>query len=149
MDYQAAIITLTDARSRVQTLADVKAIVDSAGGQIAVAQSRANTALLEAQALVGTAQIGIKSQLTQEAEKERLAGIGAMIDAIKANPTLDPGAAQVAWVAGVATVTQNPHLEDPVGIVSAIMRIAGCADWNAFLAVVSAGQKADLIAAVS
>ncbi len=99
--------------------------------------------------LNGNPGFGIKTTLTQEAEKERLAGISALIDAIKANHSLYPAAAQTAWIDGVATVTANPHLEDPVGIVSAIMRIAGCADWAAFLALVIAGDKADLMAAVS
>jgi hypothetical protein len=96
-----------------------------------------------------TSDYGIKSILTQRAEAERLVGISGLIDAIKDTPTLDPAAAQAAWVASVAATITTTPLEDPVGIVSAIMVIAGCADWNAFLSMVAAGNKADLMAAVS
>lgn len=96
-----------------------------------------------------TSNFGIKSQITQRAEAERLVGIGALIDAIKATPTLTPAAAQTAWVNAVKAAITTPPIEDPVGVVSAIMAIAGNADWNAFLAMVIAGNKVDLMAAVS
>jgi hypothetical protein len=99
--------------------------------------------------LQGVPTIGIKSQLTVEAEAERLVGIGAMIDAIKANPAIDPTATEAAWVAAVAAYTTNTPIENPVGVVTAIMRIINAPDWASFTAIIVAGVKADLIAAVS
>jgi hypothetical protein len=99
--------------------------------------------------LQGVPTIGIKSQLTVEAEAERLVGIGAMIDAIKANPAIDPTATQAAWVAAVAAFTTNTPIENPVGVVTAIMRIINAPDWDSFKSIIVAGVKADLIAAVS
>jgi hypothetical protein len=99
--------------------------------------------------LQGVPTIGIKSQLTVETEAERLVGIGAMIDAIKANPAIDPTATQAAWVAAVAAYTTNTPIENPVGVVTAIMRIINAPDWASFTAIIVAGVKADLIAAVS
>ncbi len=149
--YQTAVLTLTSAKAKELALQLAKIKVDAVSLELGALQSAAHAEILAAQALVGTVTVGIKSQLTQEAEAQRLVGISALIDAIKATPTLDPTAAQDAWVAGVSAMIGNEvtPLENPVGVVTAIMRIAGCADWNAFLALVAAGDKVDLMAAVS
>jgi hypothetical protein len=72
-----------------------------------------------------------------------------MIDAIKANPAIDPTATEAAWVAAVAAFATNPAIENPVGVVAAIMRIINAPDWASFKSIIVTGVKADLIAAVS
>jgi len=149
MDYQQATINLAQAQATTQALATVKGIVDQAGLAIAGIQTQANATLQNAQQLMSGAAVGIKSQLTQKAEAERLVGIGALIDAIKATPTIAPTAAQTAWVNAVAAIPTASPLENPVGVVSAIMTIAGKPVWADFCAMIAAGDKAALIAAVS
>jgi hypothetical protein len=142
--------TLALLNGKELALTQAKTLVDKAG--LAIAALQAANAAEKApivDSLQGVPGIGIKSQLTQRAEAERLVGIGALIDAIKATPTLSTAAAQTAWKAAVATAITTPPIEDPIGVVSAIMAIAGTPDWNAFLAMVVAGNKADLMAAVS
>lgn len=149
--YQTAVLSLTSAKAKEAVLGATKTRVDSLSMELGALQSAAHAEVLAAQELVGTVTVGIKSQLTQEAEAQRIAGIAALIDAIKATPTLDQGAAQSAWVAGVSALIGNEAvpLENPVGVVTAIMRIAAVPDWNAFLALVAAGERSALIAAVS
>jgi hypothetical protein len=149
MDYQQATVNLAQATATVQALAGAKTIIDQAGGAFAGLQSAANLALQNAQALMGGAAMGIKSQLTLKAEAERLVGIGALIDAIKANPGIGTGPAATIWTNAVAAIPTASPLENPIGVVSAIMVIAGKPVWVDFCAMIVAGDRAALIAAVS
>jgi hypothetical protein len=129
-------------------LTQAKGLVDQCGA--AIGQLQAANAALKAPvvtSLQGVQGIGIKSQLTQRAEAERLVGIGALVDAIKANPSITPSAAQAAWVSAVAAIPAASPLENPVGVVTAIMAIAGKPVWSDFTAMVAAGDRAQLIAA--
>lgn len=142
--------TLALLNGKEAALTQAKNLVDQCASSIAQLQAAnyAEKAPIVA-SLQGVPTIGIKSQLTVEAEAERLVGIGAMIDAIKLNPAIDPTATEAAWVAAVAAFTTNPAIENPVGVVTAIMRIINAPDWASFTAIIVAGVKADLIAAVS
>jgi hypothetical protein len=142
--------TLALLNGKEAALIQAKNLVDQCAASIAQLQAAnyAEKAPIVA-SLQGVPTIGIKSQLTVEAEAERLVGIGAMIDAIKANPAIDPTATQAAWVAAVAAYTTNTPIENPVGVVTAIMRIINAPDWDSFKSIIVAGVKADLIAAVS
>lgn len=146
--YQTAVLNLTTAKARYAALVDAKGAADGAALAIGALQTQASAQVAAAQELVGTVTVGIKSVLTQRAEAQRLVGVAALIDAIKATPDLDPAAAQAAWEAAVAAVTPTP-LENPVSVVVAIMEIAAVPDWAAFCALVVAGDRDALIAAVS
>jgi hypothetical protein len=142
--------TLALLNGKEAALIQAKALLDQAG--LAIAQLQAANYAEKAPivaSLQGVPIIGIKSQLTVEAEAERLVGIGAMIASIMANPAIDPAATHAAWVAAVAVCKTNPAIENPVGVVAAIMQIANAPDWDSFKAIIVAGAKADLIAAVS
>ena len=147
--YQTAILTLATAKARNDAIAETSSALLLMMPALTALRESALRDLTAAQALVGTATVGIKSQLTQRAESERLVGLSALIDAIKATPTLTTDAAQVAWKTAVAASVTTPPIEDPIGVVSAIMVIAGTSDWASFLALIVAGNKVDLVAAVS